>query len=112
MLLFATGNNGKFEQVSRVLKEYGIELEQKAVDLNEPETDNLKEVALSKARKAFHELRQPLIAEDTGFYLEAYKGFPGANSKWVFNKIGFEGFSKLLSGKPKKAFHSFLYELE
>ena len=51
MLLFATGNNGKFEQVSRVLKEYGIELEQKAVDLNEPETDNLKEVALSKIKE-------------------------------------------------------------
>lgn len=107
MLLFATENKGKFEQVSRVLAEYGIELEQKNVDLAEPDCDGLKEIALSKARQAYAKLWLPLIVEDTGFYLDAYKGFPGPNTKWVFQKIGFYGFFRLLSGKTKKChFHT------
>ena len=45
---------------------------------------------------------QPLIAEDTGFFMEAYKGFPGTNPKWVVERIGLEGILKLASGKSRK----------
>lgn len=104
MLYFVTTNKGKFEIIKSVLQQYGIELQQKPVELNELESDRLKEVALGKARQAFEKLRQPLIVEDTGFFLDAYKGFPGQHSKWLFQKIGYDGFSKLLSGKTRKAF--------
>ena len=104
MLYFVTTNKGKFEIIQKVLQQYGLDLQQKPIKLNEPESDSLKEVALGKAKQAFEKLRQPLIVEDTGFYLEAYKGFPGQHSKWVFNKIGYNGFFKLLAGKPKKAY--------
>ena len=113
MLYFVTENKGKFEMIQAVLQQYGAGLEQKAIELDEPESDNLKEVALSKARQAFEKIRQPLIVEDTGFFLEAYKGFPGQHSKWVFHKIGFEGFFKLLSGKTRKAcFHTVICFIE
>ena len=104
MLYFATGNKGKFVQVQPVLAEYGVELEQKQVEFEEPDCEDLKEIALAKARQAFQQLKQPLIVEDTGFFLEAHPGFPGPHTKWVFEKIGFEGFLKLLSGKSKKGF--------
>jgi XTP/dITP diphosphohydrolase len=101
-LLFATGNRGKFLQVSRVLAEYGIALEQSEISLVEPDLDSLKEIALGKAKQAFAQLKQPLIVEDTGFYFDAYPGFPGPHTKWAFNKIGYEGFFRLLEGKTKK----------
>lgn len=104
MIYFVTTNKGKFELIQRVLQEYGVSLEQKKIELTEPESDSLKEIALEKARQAFEKIRQPLIVEDTGFYLEAFKGFPGQHSKWVFQKIGFQGFFKLLAGKSRKAF--------
>jgi len=104
MVVFATGNRGKFEQVSLVLAGYGVSLEQKALRLDEPVDSDLKGIALSKAKQAFGELRQPVIVEDTGFFLEAYNGFPGTRPKWVFEKLGFEGFLKLLSGKPKECY--------
>lgn len=107
MLCFVSTNKGKFEVIRRVLKQYGVELEQKAMELTEPESDSLKEIALVKARQAFEIVKAPLIVEDTGFFLEAYPGFPGQHSKWVFNKIGYEGLFKLLEGKTRKAsFHS------
>jgi len=104
MLYFVSTNKGKFEIIQKVLQQYGIELTQKPIELDEPESDNLKEVALGKARQAFEKLRQPLIVEDTGFFLEAYKGFPAQHTKWAFKKIGFDGFFKLLSGKSRNAF--------
>lgn len=104
MLVFVTGNKGKFEQLSHVLAEYGVEIEQKAMDLDEPNRPDLKDIALAKAKQAFRELGRPVIVEDTGFFLEAYKGFPGTRPKWVFQKLGFEGFLKLLSGKSKKCY--------
>ena len=104
MLYFVTTNKGKFETIQRILQQYGIGLEQKPLQLAEPESDSLKEIALEKARQAFEKIRQPLIVEDTGFYLEAFKGFPGQHSKWAFQKIGYDGFFRLLSGKSRKAF--------
>jgi non-canonical purine NTP pyrophosphatase (RdgB/HAM1 family) len=107
MLYFVTTNKGKFEMIQGVLQQYGLDLHQKPSDLDEPDTSSLKEIALAKAKQAYEKLRQPLIVEDTGFYLEAYKGFPGENCKWVFNRIGYDGFFRLLEGKSKKAyFHS------
>ena len=107
MLYFVSTDNGKFEIIQSILGQYGLDLVQKPIELEEPESDNLKEVALGKARQAYEKFRVPLIVEDTGFYFEAYKGFPGQHSKWVFQKIGYPGLFKLLTGKSRKAyFHS------
>ena len=104
MLLFATGNRHKFDEVSKVLAEFGIELGQEKMDLVEIPSDSLEEIALHKAKQAFAKLKQPLIAEDTGFFMEAYKGFPGTNPKWVVERIGLEGILKLASGKSRKGY--------
>lgn len=104
MIVFATGNKFKFEVISKTLQQYGIEFEHKNVEMFEPDSDSLTEIALSKAKQAFSKLKVPLIVEDTGFYSEAYPGFPGTNPKWVFEKIGYEGIFKLLSGKSRKIF--------
>jgi len=104
VLYFVTTNKGKFDVIQRVLGQYGVEIAQKPIELNEPESESLKEIALAKAKQAYEKLRQPLFVEDTGFYLEAFKGFPGQHSKWVFQKIGYDGFFKLLEGKSKKCF--------
>ncbi len=104
MLYFVSTNKGKFEMIQSVLGKYGLDLVQKPIELDEPESDNIKEVAREKARLAYEKLRVPLIVEDTGFYFEAYKGFPGQHSKWVFQKIGYPGLFKLIAGKSKKCF--------
>ena len=58
---------------------------------------------LERMASAFEKIRKPLIVEDTGFFLDAYKGFPGQHSKWIFQKIGFNGLFKLLEKKTRKA---------
>ncbi len=104
MLLFATGNKHKAQEIGAILSEYGIELEQSKMELQEISSKDARDIALFKAKQAFDELRQPLIAEDTGFYFKAFRDFPGTMPKRVFEAIGYEGLLKLLEGKKRGAY--------
>lgn len=103
-LNFVTGNIGKYEEIKELMKQRGIIVEH--INISKPEIDSLdvKEVAEYSAKKLANELNKTVVVEDTGLYLEAYKNFPGTNSKSVFYGIGFEGFMRLLDGKSRKAF--------
>ncbi|MDP2973551.1 MAG: non-canonical purine NTP pyrophosphatase [Candidatus Diapherotrites archaeon] len=113
MLWFVTGNTYKFQEIEAVLAEYEIELKHHKMALQEIGSDDLKEIALHKAKQAFAKLTTPLIVDDTGLYFEAYKGFPGPNTKFIFNTLGYEGILKLLAGKNRKAYsHSIICFIE
>ena len=103
-LLFVTSNRHKFNEVRKVLAEYGIPLKQRHMDFIESSTLSIGEEARRKAKTAYEKYRQPLITEDTGFYFRAYKNFPGSNAKEMFNALGFDGLFRLLDGKPRSAF--------
>ena len=97
-LILATGNPGKVREVSRVLAGYDIALEPVAVELAETRSDDVSEIARDKAQDALLVLGRPLIVDDTGLFLEAYPGFPGALSRWVVDRIGVAGLLRLLEG--------------
>lgn len=98
-LSFLTGNVKKFEEVRNVLADFGIEVEQIAVDKPEIESSDLAEIAAYAAERMANELGKPIVVEDTGCFFNAYKNFPGPNSKFVIHSIGFEGVFRLLKGK-------------
>jgi len=100
---FVTGNLGKYEEVKELMEKRGIAVEH--INISKPEIDSndVKEVAEYAAKKLANKLNKTVVVEDTGFYLDAYKNFPGTNSKSVFNGIGFEGFMRLLDGKTREA---------
>jgi len=97
-LLLATGNPGKARELAWVLQGYDIALETVAVDLPETRSDDVSEIARDKAREALLLVGRPLVVDDTGLFLEAYPGFPGALSKWVVSRIGMAGILRLLEG--------------
>ena len=101
-LFIATGNNYKVHEMSLMLSEFGIELEQKNIPVVEPDLDSVEEIAVEKAKQAFEELNQPVIAEDTGVYFEAYNNFPGQLAKRIYLGIDFEGLISLIKLKENK----------
>ncbi len=104
-MLFVTGNNHKFEEVSKVLQEeFNVSLEQGAFSFIELDSGNLDDIAVDKAKQAFRKFRIPLIVDDTGLFFNSYKNFPGVNPKWVFDSIGYDGIFRLLQGKSRRAF--------
>ncbi len=98
-LLFVTGNENKLREASQILgfEVKGIKID--APEIQDIEVDNIIEY---KARRAYEEVKKPLIIEDTGLYFESMNGFPGALIKWVLKSIDNEGIIKLLNSMDNK----------
>ncbi|MFB6145537.1 MAG: non-canonical purine NTP pyrophosphatase [Candidatus Nanohaloarchaea archaeon] len=98
----ATGNTGKIEEMKPLFDEKGIELVQIQVDISEIQATDVEDVAERKVRDSRREAldeeiideNDTLIVEDTGFFIEAIGGFPGAQAA-VFDKTA--GAGKLLN---------------
>jgi XTP/dITP diphosphohydrolase len=69
-----------------------------ALDVPEHRSDDVGEIAREKARYAYEILNTPLIVDDTGFFIDALKGFPGPYAAYVLNSIGNTGILKLMEG--------------
>ena len=102
-IAFITTNKHKFEEISLILKEYGIEIEQVNIQYSEDKEKDMKAISSEAAKELSEKLNRAVFVEDTGLYFDAYNDFPGAQPKFVFNGIGFDGILRLLDGKSRKA---------
>lgn len=102
-LLFVTGNKGKLDEIAQFLGNSGITLVHKHIDLIEPRSESLPEIAKEKAKCASNTIKTPFIVDDSGLFIDCLNGFPGTNSSWVFKKIGYAGILKLLEGKKDRS---------
>lgn len=102
-VFFATSNIGKVEEAEITLKEYGILLLHLPMKLIEIQSDNLEEIAVFSAQKAWENQGKPLFVEDAGLFIKELNGFPGPYSSYVFKTISNEGILKLMSDKRNRA---------
>jgi len=93
---FVTRNKHKFEEVSNVLQEYGIKVEQLCLDKPEVQAKSLSDVVRFSLILLYSVVGEPLVVEDTGLFIEALRGFPGVFSSYVFKTIGVNGILKLM----------------
>jgi len=100
-ITFITSNKFKLQEIGAILKDYGVELEQKKIDYPEDKEDDMEQVVIKAAKNLANELKKPVMVEDTGLYFKAYNNFPGALPKFVINGIGFDGIFRLLEGKDR-----------
>ena len=101
-LYFVSSNRHKYQEAKKILKPYGINLEFYKFELQEVQSDSLKEIASKKAIQAFAKFRKPVIVEDDGLFIDSLDGFPGPYSSYIFKTIGNKGILNLL-GKNRKA---------
>jgi len=97
-LYFATSNANKFDEVRKILSDYGVRVEMTKLELTEIQSDDLARIASEKARNAYASLRENVIVEDDGLFIDSLKGFPGPYSAFVYKTIGNEGILKLMEG--------------
>jgi len=97
-LYFATSNEAKFNEASKILSNYGVRVDMKKLELREIQSDDPTIVASEKARDAFRALHNDVIVEDDGLFIDSLKGFPGPYSAFVHKTIGNEGILKLMEG--------------
>lgn len=97
-ITFITTNKMKFEEASRIMAEFDIEIEQLDIPYEEDHDLGIEEIAKQSAKKMAEKLGKPVMVDDTGVFIDAYKNFPGPVAKFVFQNIGYPGLFKLLEG--------------
>jgi XTP/dITP diphosphohydrolase len=85
---FITGNKNKVREFEQMLE---VKLENEPMELDEIQSTNVEDVSIHKAHQAYEILKQPVIVEDTGLYIEDINGFPGALIKFYMRDIGCAG---------------------
>ncbi|MDG6989659.1 MAG: RdgB/HAM1 family non-canonical purine NTP pyrophosphatase [Nitrososphaerota archaeon] len=100
---FATSNEGKFREASDILKAYEITLKRLTAKGAEVQSNDVSEIVTRAADETFALANKPLIAEDTGLFIDELGGFPGVYAAFVTKTIGSSGVLKLLEGRKSKA---------
>lgn len=105
-IIFCTTNKEKLAQAQYVFKDY-FNIIGKKLDIPEIQSLNQKEIAIDKARKAFEILKQPVIVDDSGFFVKKYNNFPGVLTKFIYEAIDIPGFLKLVDQDDECYFETF-----
>ncbi|MBU1975708.1 MAG: hypothetical protein KKG59_04865 [Nanoarchaeota archaeon] len=98
---YATQNDGKLISLQRDLKQYNIVVSQVNMDIPEPRSSDVQEIAQAKIQYAFDRLKQPIVVSDAGFYIHSLKGFPRAFVNFALETIDLEGMLTLVEGKER-----------
>ena len=99
-IVFVTHNKGKAKSAERYFN--NIEFKTYDFELDEPRSDDIKEIATAKVNQAFKMLNKPCIALDTGFFIDELNGFPRAFVNFSLDTIGINGILKLMQGKENR----------
>lgn len=109
-IFFATGNKGKLEEMQQPFARAGYKLVQVEADVPEIDAMDVEEVAERKVMDSYQEavLNQEIgsvdyfIVEDTGFYVEALDGFPGAEAAFFAGTAGAEKLLDLMEDEENR----------
>lgn len=105
-LFFVSSNNHKYSEAKKILDSFGINLGFLKYNLEEIQSNSLRDIAIAKARDAFSKFKKPIIIEDDGLFIDSLEGFPGPYSSYVFKTIGNKGILNLLKNNRKAKFVS------
>lgn len=105
-LMFASSNKNKYNEAKEILKTFNITLGFFKCELEEIQSDSVKEIASHKSQHAFLKCKCPVIIEDDGLFIDALNGFPGPYSSYVFKTIGNKGILQLVRSDRKAKFTS------
>ncbi|MBI5035980.1 non-canonical purine NTP pyrophosphatase, partial [Candidatus Micrarchaeota archaeon] len=100
-IFLVTTNEGKVIEAKGILK--GVGVEHFPAEVTEIKSISMEETITEKAKTAYSMVKKAVVVEDTGFFLDAYKDFPGTYTKFCVTLIGLGGFLKLLEGKKRGA---------
>lgn len=104
-LLFITSKPDKVRVLQSYLQKVGVNCQVTLCeeDIPEPQGRSIVDIAEKKAMLAYRQLRQPVVVEDSGLYIEALNGFPGPYVKYMLDTLGLEGIMRLMDGKEDRS---------
>ena len=99
-IVFVTHNTGKIKSAEKYFK--NLKFKTFNYELDEPRSDDIKEIATAKVKQAYDLVKRPCIALDTDFRIDELNGFPRAFVNFSLDTIGIDGILKLMQGKKNR----------
>lgn len=99
-IVFVTHNKGKAKSAEKYFR--NLKFSTYDFELDEPRSEDLKEIATAKVKQAYELLKKPCIALDTGFFIDALNGFPKTFVNFSLDTIGIEGILKLMEQQENR----------
>ena len=104
-LIFSTGNDSKFSTAHKVCDDYGIKLVQNELDIDEIQGEDPEKIVKDKVRKAYNQLKKPVVVSDDSWVIPGLNGFPGPYMKPMNHWFTVEDFLRLtLPLKDRRVF--------
>ncbi|MFH1589944.1 MAG: non-canonical purine NTP pyrophosphatase [archaeon] len=101
-IYFATTNEKKLS-IRKDLEKDGIKIIQEPIELTEPRSSHVRDIAEAKINEAYSIIQKPTIVIDAGFYINALNGFPRAYVNFALETIGLEGILSMMEGKRDRS---------
>lgn len=97
-IIYVTGNESKIFSAKKILEPLGFNVNNQKISLTEIQADDVEDVAKYKAKEASEILKNNVLINDTGLFVEALGVFPGPYTHYADDKLGEDGLLKLLEG--------------
>jgi len=91
-----TSNPGKAREFENIFSEYKLSFRIEPIKTPEIQAMDLRIIAEESAIYAYDILREPVLVEDAGLFINALNGFPGPFSSYAYKTIGVKGMLKLM----------------
>jgi XTP/dITP diphosphohydrolase len=98
MLTLVTTNPAKYGPFSQVLQRMRIGLSAPKKEMPELQSLGFTEALAHKARAMAEMFGRPVLVDDAGLVLDAYKSFPGPLTSVVLRSLGQAGLKRLVEG--------------
>lgn len=104
-LFYATTDEDEAISLRETLEPYGFDVIQRALAMPEPRLDRVSDTAAIKAIMAYQEIGQPVVANDSGFFLLGLNGFPRGFVNFALETIKLDSLIKLAGTYRRAEFH-------
>jgi XTP/dITP diphosphohydrolase len=96
VIRFVTTNEGKFREVSALIAAADVRVVHEDRSYPEIQADRLEKVVRFAATILDDQIPGDYLIDDSGLFLDAFGGFPGVYSSYVYKRLGCAGILKLL----------------
>jgi len=102
-ILFATGNDRKIAEARAACDDFGINVKQIKLSIDEIQSHNPIEISTRKVEEAYRQTKSAVVITDTSWLIPALNGFPGGYMKDIAEWFKPEDFINLVASKGDRS---------
>lgn len=96
---FVSSSREKHEEIESLGKKDGIKIDFCDIEIKELQTEDVDTLIKYKAKKAYQELRRPVLVEHTALGIDAFKGLPALQTSYFYKRMDCEAIVEYCSYK-------------